>query len=540
MPIFPAYTDIPVSVRADPLKKAELQVYDALSKALAAGLLPKGSRVYYSRPWMGLRADGSEIDGEADFVIASQDGVLVLEVKGGEISVVGDQWYTKPHGTNLQLGIKNPFDQAMRSVKHFQKMFRDFMGLDPQQNVRIRRGVVLPAVQGAGLGALGSQVHEDIVATFEMIRQPQTFAMWVEQRLGEDLQAGGKGPQEAPITSQALERFHRRMYPVTSTKVALGSLAADAAQRFLILEQAQSILIQTVVDPSVPNWRVIGGAGTGKSLLALHVAILLSLLGGLRVVLLCKSRLLAGRLASDSRLNGAPTNLEIVAFADHRLGVGAHPHAFIVDEGQDFTLDEAAAIADELQHPGGRLLVFGDDNQNLQSSSMRVWNNWVPDQVLPLRSNLRNSKEIFALAQPLFLGGATGMGPQTGIPPEWRSIADAAIGVQQVIGAWCNPAGIARRDVVVLAINDLVRDRIGSMPGMTREIPSSTTDKISVATILDYKGLEGKAVILALGDAIGLTREQLYVGITRATTMLAIVVHPNAKALIESRIGTNP
>lgn len=73
---------MPSFIRQDPLRESECAVYDLLKCQLDDKFT-----VYYSRYWFGLGLDGSEKDGEADFIIVHETfGPLTLEVKGGGIS----------------------------------------------------------------------------------------------------------------------------------------------------------------------------------------------------------------------------------------------------------------------------------------------------------------------------------------------------------------------------------------------------------------------------------------------------------------------
>ena len=69
--------------------------------------------VFYSRPWLGEKPDGEEIDGECDFVVAHPDlGFLALEVKGGAVAYDPemDRWTSRDRFGFLHY-IKNPVGQ---------------------------------------------------------------------------------------------------------------------------------------------------------------------------------------------------------------------------------------------------------------------------------------------------------------------------------------------------------------------------------------------------------------------------------------------
>src|SRR2546430_322284 len=68
-PLAKVYPDVlPDYILRDPLRAAERKVYAALAQQLSDAYV-----VFYSRPWLGTSPDGTEIDGEADFVVAHPD-----------------------------------------------------------------------------------------------------------------------------------------------------------------------------------------------------------------------------------------------------------------------------------------------------------------------------------------------------------------------------------------------------------------------------------------------------------------------------------
>ena len=94
------------------------------------GQLPDECIVYHSYPW--LRADRNDRskkvtlrEGEADFVIIHpKAGILILEVKGGEIHYdhEGRGWYRQePHRI---VEIKDPFEQARRNTHTLENEIR--------------------------------------------------------------------------------------------------------------------------------------------------------------------------------------------------------------------------------------------------------------------------------------------------------------------------------------------------------------------------------------------------------------------------------
>lgn len=85
---------------------AERVLYDSLRDSL-----PPEFTVMHSVRWV-VRDRNRLSDGEADFLIVHPRlGLLVVEVKGGDISCQGGEWFSRSRGGESH-SIKNPFAQA--------------------------------------------------------------------------------------------------------------------------------------------------------------------------------------------------------------------------------------------------------------------------------------------------------------------------------------------------------------------------------------------------------------------------------------------
>jgi hypothetical protein len=96
---------------SDTTSDAELDLFERLDK------LPNPFTVFHSVSWIGQGT--SSTIGEIDFLIAHPDyGILVLEVKGGDISIEREGninvWYSRSRGGRLN-EIKDPCGQADRN-----------------------------------------------------------------------------------------------------------------------------------------------------------------------------------------------------------------------------------------------------------------------------------------------------------------------------------------------------------------------------------------------------------------------------------------
>lgn len=88
---------------------SEIKVINALKPL--SGLV-----VLHSVVWQSRR-NHKQSDGEADFIVVDPNqGILVLEVKGGDIEIDSGVWYSTDKHT-IRHKIKDPFQQAKDS-KH--------------------------------------------------------------------------------------------------------------------------------------------------------------------------------------------------------------------------------------------------------------------------------------------------------------------------------------------------------------------------------------------------------------------------------------
>lgn len=110
-------------------------------------------RVFHSVKWQSVRR-GRQGDGEADFILFHPNyGIIVLEVKGGEIDVTDGKWHSTDSYANRH-SIKNPFDQVRESKYGLLSYFRDTW--DILVSIPVNYGVVFPSIRiDDGIGTFG-------------------------------------------------------------------------------------------------------------------------------------------------------------------------------------------------------------------------------------------------------------------------------------------------------------------------------------------------------------------------------------------------
>ena len=339
---------------------------------------------------------------------------------------------------------------------------------------------------------------------------------------------------------------------------------------------------------------VRGGAGTGKTLLAINEA-RREASNGKRVLLTCFNRRLADLMAGSLRqvdgivvrhLHGLMVDLvrradlesklldadESSLFDVHYPALAAEAltdldelgsfDALIVDEGQDLLLHSFLDLFDDLVAGGlssGRWRVFLDHKQNLYSANeptaLARFRGYTPAQ-FELTINCRNTAPI-AMATSLFTDTPLDEiseveGPEVEV--HWFTGADQQVRMLERLLSKLVDENVSLEQVVILS-----RKRLGNA-GIPRTLPSGTIlweasrprpkgRHVEFSTIASFKGLERDvAIVVGIDDLQGHdARTALYVGLSRARGLLVPLVSESQRnhyrdlgAVLGRRIAAQP
>lgn len=508
---------LPQWVVQDPRRSAEREVYAKLDKEL-----DDGWSVYYSRPWWGISRTGAELDGEADFVVAHPDkGVLFLEVKGG--LVIHDpktsDWTSKDR-FGVTHRIKDPMQQALKSKHELLKKFRATQGW-PAQRVRMRHGVVLPDCDPKTTDVVGGYEQQLFCFATEV---RDRLGDWVEDRLAShvgdqhdiEIGPGAKGVSAIDTTIAAPARLTVPMHR---------ELDADMALQDALLTGAQLQAVMFI--DAFPRVVVEGGAGTGKTLIACELAIRSSR-AGRRALLCCLSEALA---VSLRRRIGELPGLTIktlaetrVAASDARLG---RFDTVIVDEGQDVDWGDWDLLEKCLE-ADSRLRVLFDSNQAVYRARDDLETR-LRASALPLSLNLRNTRRIAAVTEPLYRGPLIHCTGAEGRPAVLYEcpIANAASNVAATVLELVQGQSLAPGDIAVLvpdvkAAND-IKTRLFAAKLKSTDALAPASNAVVVETIARFKGLESAAIVVMADRVCANNSELSYVAVSRARALLVVV-----------------
>lgn len=542
--------ELPTFIRQNPLRSAECRVYDAFEIQLEDTF-----HVFYSSPWLGITETGEERDGEADFTIAHVDhGMLVVEVKGGRVYFEGGtrKWHSVDRN-GIDYTIKDPVNQARLGKHNLLKALGNRPEWRPSY-INARHGVILTDVIRASHD-LSSDMPLKIFAFADDMAHLDS---WVLSRYG------CRGDEKysdriKPLGLPGITAIRAMLSDGVRLKVDLRAYLDSDVKLIEVLSDEQYGLLEELEDN--PRMAIAGAAGTGKTVLAAHKAVL-EAEKDKRTLLVCFNEPLACHLrsrmadttgvdvfsfhqfcehvANEAELVLPPLDERNSEFFDHQLpgllvsGLSSLPNrryaAIIVDEGQDFAdgwLEclELALIDDEQ----ATFYVFYDNNQqvmNRASNFIRSMN----AARRRLRSNFRNTRRIFEVASRFYVGdGVVSIGP-IGEPirtEEVNGYSGAITKLRECLGTLITQTGIRPERVAVLCESLSIAKQvaasgsIGSYP--VSKVSHPAVGKIVVDSVRRFKGLESDVIIMFLPDAYVDDPEMLYVAATRARALLIVI-----------------
>lgn len=479
-------------------------------------------------------------DGQADFVLLHPThGVLVIEVKGGHIEADRGVWTsTDRHGTHP---IKDPFKQAVRNKWGLLAQLRRQLGIDPW----VMHAVAFPSTASAD-GPVGLH-NPDIMIFKDDLDTPGDAITRV---------IAAHNPRPQGFSVNQLEQIATRLAPTVVIEPLLTDLTRTAETELLRLTEQQRHVLQFA--RSFRRAWICGGAGTGKTVLAMEKARQLAA-EGQRVLLLCFNEPLGRHIREQvgdlplitagnyhnvaTRLGGLvrpPGSHEQQwldrgfneAFFDYCVSSELSWDAVIIDEGQDFTRTWLETLEQLLSSENSSMLVFVDENQNLFRGAGSAG---LPQSPLHLDVNCRNTPQIGRRA-----GEAIGLRIQClqrsdGLEPTLLRVADRAE-LLRTLRTDAHQLIVEQRlaldEIVVLSPSRALVDQIqGTRIGRWTAVPAFEPGLVC-ETVQRFKGLEASAVILLLPDEGRFDERLAYVGMSRPRTVLHVVAEPAAAAAL--------
>lgn len=472
--------------------------------------------------------------GEVDFLIVCPLGIFVLEVKGGRVSCSEGVWqYTNKVGS-VNTSYEGPFKQAESALHGLVSKLKDKLPSQIVDEFSIGFGVVLPDCRLATTSSeWDSQMVCDDGAHNDMERWLKgLFRYW-----------RAKDSKERQASSESIKQLVQFLRPEFEAIIPLHSRMEEASLEVKRLTESQL----TFVDSIEFNKKVIcsGGAGTGKTFLAVEVARRWTA-EDVEVALVCSSPWLMHYLKAKFAMPKLTVcTMQGLASAARRAGIEKFA-ALIIDEGQDVLSMDLLAMLDNFVTGGlenGRWCFFHDIN-----NQAGIFGVAEPDALeyleslnafkVPLKRNCRNTSIILDKIKLITNADAgvfgAGMGPDV-IEIQSVNIADAAEKVADEIQRIVNIGGVSEQDVTILYSDIDVAELLTNLPSKLRNklikldefsMHHFPPGGISLSEIVNFKGLENEAVIIVglpceIKDSTD--RVQAYVAMSRARSSLSII-----------------
>ena len=488
---------------------------------------------------------------EADFVILTENGLLVVEVKGGKIERTQRGWrYVNRHGASDwdKLG---PFEQSEQAMRSLVEILEVDHGKELLKKCNYFWAVAFPntkfdqsSAEWKDLQILDER-HLKNPNSSDLC--PQKVKNWLEDIFKEMRKTL---PNKTPMTSEQIQRIRDAIRGDIVTFVSLNSLNAETKESQVRMTNLQI----EFMDGLAKNDRVVveGGAGTGKTILAQHAAAYFQQNG--LVLLICPNKALVNHLEEDEELlwPGSTT----VTTVDE-IPSDTKYDCIIIDEAQDIMDQEIIDILEEHLNGGadsGKWRIFLDSNN--QAKIMNRFDSDIYKELCKkaslhrLSMNCRNTNEITDWVKRLCaadIGNTTwtkGQQPELHFFNREESVKRLEEELDELVNS-----GIQYGKITIISptpeasiVNELP-DRFDRK--IYRFDPNSDTPNknlIKFTTPEGFKGLENDYIFYVdAGDFTQSSEEtsELYVAITRASIAFQAFFFQDAKDEINKRIVEN-
>ena len=496
-------------------------------------------------------------------IFAPNYGMLAIEVKGGRVESDPETGnWTSIDRSGFRNIIKNPYEQAKKE-KHalLDILMKDHrFGLGKNYQFLAGHAVFFPDCNFIQVDSPGSR--SEFSGTSEHLSKLEDWVLDVFRYWG------GETSNWTPLRSE-IETVEKILSSPIMARPLLSAILVDEERKRLELTEGQSRVLRAISNR--PKAVVCGGAGTGKTLLALEQAQHLSA-SGRKTLLLCYNRMLADyfNLFCDKDPNidamtfhqlcdwqrrqvQEETGRDLIQemeeeFPGEDLYETQLPaaltysadildekyDAIVVDEGQDFHENYWEALTYVFENEkNGIFFVFLDPNQAIYANEI----DGIPIKEEPfhLSMNCRNTEYIHNAAYRFFEGESTD--PPTGnqgVPIETlvsSTLKKQALAIYNSIVEKFSE-GLQENQITVLIADsekhplyeELEKFKLPSSSSWN--IEGSILEKgVRVDTVSRFKGLESDLIFLWGIDYLELptNRELLYVGISRAKSRLVLV-----------------
>lgn len=536
---------------------------------------------------LGLARHTTKRRGEIDFLLLTRQGIFVLEVKGGRVAREGGVWRFTDRFGDVAEKNEGPFDQASSAMFALERDVRNEFATDRRRSrLLFGYGVLFPDIR---FDVVGSDADPRLVYDARDRRKP--FSLYID-RLASYWRERDARDRYAPTQNdiKAIADFLRGDFDLIPS---LGVIADEAESQLLALEKDQYAVLDSLEQFRKPRMIVQGGAGTGKTLLAVEAAKREARRGEGDVLLLCYNRLLASFLEGNINAGHAQGSrivvrsifsllhelIESSSLADEfrskresadqdtiyrRLFPEYGPLALIdgdvprfrtliVDEAQDMMTQELLDVLDGFVEGGletGRWWFFCDVNNqaavfgSFDEQALQRLETF--GSVTVLSTNRRNTRPVAEETAMLTRPKVRPVAVVDGIPVKysWYDKASSQpVTLTRVLKQMLKD-GVRPGRITVLSPRSISRCCAASISDpplvpATREniwqIATGEFDAVSYCSVSSFKGLENEFIVLTDIEDLDTEwwRSVIYVGMSRARVGLHLLVSNSLRPAYE-------
>jgi len=522
----------------------EERVFNALRK------LPEEITIIYSLRWIHpgrqrMLTGPLKAQGEGDFVLFDpRRGLLVVEVKGGEVWCERGRWYQR----NRKTGAVKDIDPEKQSGDTMYRIKSEVDNKVPAaKNLLFCHAVWFPDGT-VDRCKLPLNYHPEMTLDAEDVSQVETavgraFAFWASLFKN----CGG-------VSDEVAGKVFDTLAPTFSLVPSVRQRIDETKEHLIRLTDEQARVISFLDEQA--HAAIMGPAGTGKTLLAVEKARRLAS-SAEPVLFLCYNAALRDHLSDNHKLPnvryqnfhgfarevaGSEGTLDeaVDTLLEHLAGDEPLPYNHLVlDEAQDFDCDWLEFLRDRFRDR--TFYAFYDPHQNIQGGRDTAWLDQIPCR-LNLSRNCRNTVEVARSAyRAAGLKTAPNLGA-TGPKPVIHCVdntEDAVKLVSKLVATARTGHGIPPDEIAVLtleSLEDLTHWRQPKLGGKPTALQPEQ-GHVTLSTVRRFKGLEATVVIIVDVDFSRAVhddwRRRLYVACSRARQFVRLVTRTKASELAE-------
>lgn len=561
---------IPKEVNPNTKSEAEKLIFKLLQNSSLDGIAIHS---------LDLKFHVSKLYGEVDFLLITDRGVLCLEIKGGQVKVNQGQWEFINKLDETFVSYESPFKQARENKETIHSYVCENYTKKNGSEVRecvYGYGVVLPDTM---LTSNGIEIDSEIVYDYNTSNFDDyitnLYDTWEERisvRLGLDHKNMSMPRLKPGHITLLAELLLGKTIDYCEKNLSDQFLCSDNILRKMSEEQYK------MFQYGIKNRRqlVEGGAGTGKTIIALKYAIEKSKEGN-SVLFICFNKLLASSISTQvANQTDGVVKIKIINFHDYLLEItGAElpedkreynefyrnmlPEMFIeiadncetfdtliVDEGQDLFFENYLMCLDQFVTGGlshGNWLMLYDENQNIYlrdlfSEGLKDLKQFQPFYGV-LRENYRNTRQIDEINKELTNIYSSDFAGQDGENVDIHEYHNEEQGQKMLktIIKHLHKKGVKNKDIVLLSPHRFEHSLLDGKPLILgknsiiepmQDLRGNTVDvgeeSIKYSSIYSFKGLESHVIVIIDVDEINESTSRLYyTGISRAKSKLVIM-----------------